>query len=311
MRSVAAWLGASLLVTAGAACNAITGVDDFAFDGTTSGPCEPATCLSAQAACGFVDDGCGQQLDCGSCADPETCGGLGVANQCGCAPTTSCAAAGYECGPLDDGCGNTLECGACMGTSWCGGAGVANQCGCTPSGIAGPNAAEDGASVEGTADDYWSSPDTLDAADAVVDEVFGTGDQGAAYTRVGGGGISNWLVASGFGLAVPPAAVIGGIEVEIRRRSRDGTIADQAVVIVKEGVRGDANHARIEPWQIAYETLVYGGPTDLWGQTWTPDEINSPGFGVALQVLHTDISGNDDAMVDQVRVSVHFTVACP
>jgi hypothetical protein len=55
--------------------------------------------------------------DCGPCTSPETCGGAGVANQCGigtggCNPTT-CGAQNVQCGAASNGCGGVLDCGAC------------------------------------------------------------------------------------------------------------------------------------------------------------------------------------------------------
>jgi hypothetical protein len=62
---------------------------------------------------------------------PQTCGGGGTANVCGCTPT-SCAAQGKNCGSISDGCGMTLPCGTCQSPNTCGGGGIANVCGCTP-----------------------------------------------------------------------------------------------------------------------------------------------------------------------------------
>lgn len=45
--------------------------------------CVPKTCEQIPAECGSVLDGCGRTLECGTCLDGETCGGGGVANQCG------------------------------------------------------------------------------------------------------------------------------------------------------------------------------------------------------------------------------------
>ena len=98
--------------------------------------CKPKTCASAGANCGQIADGCGGLLDCGTCTAPSTCGGGGVANQCGnyCTQTT-CGAKGANCGIIADGCGGTLDCGTCIAPAVCGGAGTPNICGtptCTP-----------------------------------------------------------------------------------------------------------------------------------------------------------------------------------
>ena len=95
---------------------------DVSDEGGTDQPlqppadCEPASCDDLGAACGSIDNGCGELLDCGGC-DVGVCG-AGERNQCGsqgeCVPLT-CADAGAECGPIDDGCGNSLDCGGCEG----------------------------------------------------------------------------------------------------------------------------------------------------------------------------------------------------
>ncbi|MGI5865588.1 MAG: WD40/YVTN/BNR-like repeat-containing protein, partial [Myxococcales bacterium] len=103
-----------------------------------SGLCVNCTPDCAGRACG--EDGCGGS--CGSCPPPQTCGGGGVAGQCGqgaCTPETEpqmCARLMKNCGSLtaDDNCGarRTVDCGGCASPQTCGGGGVANVCGCTP-----------------------------------------------------------------------------------------------------------------------------------------------------------------------------------
>jgi hypothetical protein len=96
--------------------------------------CTPLTCGQQNAGCGMVGDGCGGQINCGTCTSPQTCGGGGVANQCGypdggaCLPLT-CSAQSITCGPAGDGCGHQLDCGSCVAPQTCGGGGVAGQCG--------------------------------------------------------------------------------------------------------------------------------------------------------------------------------------
>src|SRR5262249_32793306 len=91
--------------------------------------CVPTTCAAQNATCGTVGDACGNTVDCGSCSDPQTCGGGGVPNQCGCIPTTCAAQGDANCGTLPDGCGGTLDCGTCEPPLSCGGDGRPNHCG--------------------------------------------------------------------------------------------------------------------------------------------------------------------------------------
>ncbi|HLK35152.1 MAG TPA: hypothetical protein VKU41_00280 [Polyangiaceae bacterium] len=109
-----------------------------------AGACTPKTCVQQNIACGPAGDGCGNQLNCGTCVAPQTCGGGGVAYQCGgpppaggCTPTT-CAQQNLSCGPAGNGCGGTLDCGTCLEGQSCGGGGVRGQCGAPPPGVCAP-----------------------------------------------------------------------------------------------------------------------------------------------------------------------------
>jgi hypothetical protein len=99
------------------------------------GSCTPVTCAQQSIACGPASDGCGNAIDCGQCVAPLTCGGGGVAGQCGsgdagahCIPQT-CGSQNIECGPAGDGCGGLLQCGTCPPSSVCGGGGLPGVCG--------------------------------------------------------------------------------------------------------------------------------------------------------------------------------------
>jgi len=106
--------------------------------------CVPITCESKGYNCGETSDGCGEILNCGTCANPgETCGGAGHSNICGvstempppempgCTPQR--CAANVTCGRMDDGCGAMMNCGECerVGLA-CGALGTANRCEAIP-----------------------------------------------------------------------------------------------------------------------------------------------------------------------------------
>ena len=80
----------------------------------------PIRCQDVNAQCGLILDGCGGVKDCGGCYDPDTCGGGGIANQCGCSPIT-CEMVNAECGQVPDGCDRHFDCGDCYGFETCGG----------------------------------------------------------------------------------------------------------------------------------------------------------------------------------------------
>src|SRR5436189_11101 len=79
---------------------------------------------------GTIANGCGGTVSCGpACTAPQTCGGGGTANVCGCTPLPSCPS-GKNCGTIANGCGGTVSCGsACSAPQTCGGGGTPNVCG--------------------------------------------------------------------------------------------------------------------------------------------------------------------------------------
>lgn len=108
-----------------------------------SGTCKGKTCGELNVACGPAGDGCGNVIQCGNCTAPATCGGGGVAGQCGypdagCTPLTCASYPSTTCGEQSDGCGgHTAYCNPCTLPATCGGGGVAGACGypngsCTP-----------------------------------------------------------------------------------------------------------------------------------------------------------------------------------
>ena len=68
--------------------------------------------------CGDAPDGCGGTLRCGTCQAPNSCGGGGSANHCGCTAKT-CDEIGAKCGNPDNGCGKALSCGTCKANKVC------------------------------------------------------------------------------------------------------------------------------------------------------------------------------------------------
>jgi hypothetical protein len=112
--------------------------------------CTPITCQDQNIACGPAGNGCGQEItSCGTCTPPQTCGGGGVAGQCGapdggsCTPKT-CVQQNIACGPAGDGCGNEIpSCGSCTPPNTCGGGGVPGQCGFPEAGSCQPETCAD------------------------------------------------------------------------------------------------------------------------------------------------------------------------
>jgi large repetitive protein len=124
------------------------------------------------------------------------------------------------------------------------------------------------------------------------------------------GASSHYLKATNFGFGIPAGAVIDGIVVEIKRAegaAGSDTIRDQAVRIVKaDGSIGTTNKAATSTdWPTTLAYAAYGSASDKWGETWTAADINDADFGAVLQAT---CSGSfEDARVDHIRITVHYT----
>jgi hypothetical protein len=117
---------------------------------------------------------------------------------------------------------------------------------------------------------------------------------------------SNYLKCTGFGLNLPANATITGISVTVERRRSNGlgTAEDAAVRLVRNGVIQAVDRATSNAYTGADATDVHGGPTDLWGQTWSPADVNDPRFGVAFATRLTGSGGT--VGVDTITVVVSF-----
>jgi|GEM_PF-1355084 len=120
---------------------------------------------------------------------------------------------------------------------------------------------------------------------------------------------SQTLYVSGYNLAIPANAEIGGIEVRIARHQTGafGNAYDSAVQLVKAGVVvGNNLAATTSNWPTAKAYRTYGGLYYTWGVNWTPEELNSAGFGVALTISQYADFASSTASVDAIDVTVRY-----
>jgi hypothetical protein len=125
--------------------------------------------------------------------------------------------------------------------------------------------------------------------------------------------ISHYLQASAYGFQVPSGSTIDGITVVINRMSSGADtpyLRDYQVSLIKDGVISGENKADNETdWPFSYlETATYGGVSDLWGTTWTVDDINDADFGVVLAVTNPNNSMQRTATLDYIQVTVNYTL---
>ncbi len=123
---------------------------------------------------------------------------------------------------------------------------------------------------------------------------------------------SHAIKATSFKLAVPDNSQVTGIKVDVEKRSTHGINKDASVVLLKNGSRAGSDHADISsPWPTSDAYKSYGGSNDLWGTSWVPDEINGPGFGVAIAARNAPGSPPDTSYVDNIRMTAYYNLPRP
>src|SRR5262249_7640694 len=106
---------------------------------------------------------------------------------------------------------------------------------------------------------------------------------------------SHYLIARDFGFELPGAAQPSGILLQVGRptepspRSR---IVDASVRLVRGGALAGGDHARPDSWRYDGTAVLYGGPDDLWGIAWSPEDLIDPAFGAAVAARYDAHAGN-------------------
>lgn len=129
-------------------------------------------------------------------------------------------------------------------------------------------------------DQSWSNLDNAKASD---------GTYASAVTLATNPGSSYRLKTTNYGFSIPSGATVRGIQVDIERLKDSQTysrVYDMEILIVKsDGSFGTTNKADTGTnWPASDTTRSYGGAADLWGEVWTPSDIDNSNFGVVLRV---------------------------
>lgn len=129
----------------------------------------------------------------------------------------------------------------------------------------------------------------------------------ATSSMISGYKYTELLHVNNFNFKVPADAVIGGIEVVvIRRADKSNSLTDRRVSLTKGGVILKSNMKSPDLWEDIWTAVFYGGENQLWGEIWTPQEVNSVGFGVVLSAEFGNAEGHPE--VDEILVTVHFSI---
>lgn len=132
----------------------------------------------------------------------------------------------------------------------------------------------------------------------------------AATSSVTSNENTQYLKITNFGFAVPAGAEIQGIRLMVRHSAAaSDRIVDDRVRIVKAdgsiGTEDKADPSTFWPSQSVQQVVSYGGRDDLWGESWTPADINHSNFGFVIAANNTGVGTT--ARVHYATITVYYT----
>ena len=156
-----------------------------------------------------------------------------------------------------------------------------------------------GRSVTGIGSAAWSVPSNILSDNGVF-----------SASIVPTGGRSNWLVADTFGFSVPGGDTVVGVEVKMESKvnttSPNKMYISQAKLGKDDSTFGTDKADVTMPLDTASPWLTtFGGPTDLWGLSLTPAEVNASGFQFRFHAYNVE-SYSLLAQVDIIQAKVYY-----
>ena len=118
---------------------------------------------------------------------------------------------------------------------------------------------------------------------------------------------TRYLAANNFALTIPSDAAIDGIVVTISGfNSHPFSVRDSTIRLTKSYNMVGSNLPDTVSWSTQDMNRIYGAGSNLWGETWTPAEINDPGFGVFYKAYNYSDS-TPVFKLDVVSITVQYT----
>ena len=126
---------------------------------------------------------------------------------------------------------------------------------------------------------------------------------------VSSGVLTDYIVADNFGLAVPTAATIVGVEATIEWSGQeDGTGILQNVSLYNGGSAIGTVKTPVVSNTLAGDTTFIGGTEDIWGATLTPAIVNGSTFGFGIQVQAENVfPGTTRSFFYKWTLAVYYT----
>jgi len=125
----------------------------------------------------------------------------------------------------------------------------------------------------------------------------------------GGDSIAGAVKYTGFGFSIPAGATIKGVRAELNKYSTYSTAQDLYIQLVKAGATAGDNKATLDYWPQTPTIFYYGTPTDMWGTTLTPADVNAANFGIQVGWIFSNTGNNEVVNADYVTLTFYYTVS--
>ena len=132
-------------------------------------------------------------------------------------------------------------------------------------------------------------------------------DTMVASCSLNSGESSKFLIAKGFNFNIPRFASITGIKARIKSYST-GSIANNQISLSNDtNPIGLDMESYADPvlWGTESRYSIIGSSTETWGNTLTPDDINSADFGILIGV--SSLQNSKSAYIDHIELIVYYT----
>lgn len=137
---------------------------------------------------------------------------------------------------------------------------------------------------------HWTNPSYI----------YSSNNAYAIYNR----NAQEYLISSSYGFAIPAGSFINGIEIQIEGHGVTAGQSNIEVALSKNKTSPIGNSVTYILKLTTDSTATFGGPSDLWGTTWTVSEINSNNFGIMVRDKDATAGELD---IDWENIKVFYT----
>lgn len=125
--------------------------------------------------------------------------------------------------------------------------------------------------------------------------------------------VTHYLLVRGFDFSsIPASAIIDGFEWRVEAHFdafNQGDVVDWSVRMKQSGPApvGDDKAAQSSLSFGSDGIVTYGGPSDLWGLSWTVDDL-SDRVGLLYSVKCIDFPDSQQVKVDHIELTIYYTI---